>query len=91
MNADERFGQLESRVASLELALENERRERAALPSLLLPKTVEASNVIAELRQTLEWNMKAVDERRSELASSRPDDALVAAMVRFTANNRRSR
>jgi len=69
---DNELEALRHRISDLELALEAERRERAALPKLLVPQAAETRRALAELETTLEMNVRAFDARIAEVAAREP-------------------
>ncbi len=71
---DTRIAALEATVAELKRALEAERRERAALPKLLLPNAAETRRMLADLETTLEMNVRAFDVRIAEVAARDPSE-----------------
>ncbi len=96
MNHEERIAALESqaatqagRIAALEFAVEGERRERAALPKVLLPQAVETRRMLEDLQMDLEMNVRAFDVRIAEVAAREPSSsgpALSLVTARAVAN-----
>jgi hypothetical protein len=67
--------ELRTRVARLEAALEAERRERAALPAMLVPHAAQLKQQLAALEKTFELTRDSADERMGQLASADQDVA----------------
>jgi hypothetical protein len=72
---------LEQRVARLEAALEAERREREALPKLVIPAAADMRRELAALEKTFELTRDAIDERLHALAERDPASAAIFGSI----------